>query len=152
MPQFIESYYLVDKRAGKLIFDFIRFHSIVKKPLADEYPVPQYSIFEDKIFKSDDELLTFLEANPTCAYNIYWENEVKESLIKQFSAHFTDDGKMILGVAVVGNNLDSEDSVRLFKKIKKHLNPSFACITSEEPPPSNSIEFADFCNRRFIPE
>ena len=151
MSQYIESYYLVDNRESNVILNFIGTYSIVKKELADEYPFPQYSNFTEKIFPSDEELLTFLEANSNFDYSAYWENENKESVIKQFSVHFTDDGKMIIGVAMVGNELNSKESVKLFKEIKNYLNSSIACITSEEPPPTNSIEFADFCNERFIP-
>lgn len=152
MSQYIESYYLVNNRKSNVIFNFIGNYSIVKKELADEYPVPQYSNFTERIFLSDEELLTFLEANPNYEYSIYWENENKELIIKQFSVHFTDDGKMIVGVAIVGNELNSKESVKLFEEIKKYLNSSIACITSEEPPPTNSTEFSNFCNERFIPE
>jgi len=152
MPQYIESYYLVNSRESKVILNFIGNHSIVKKELADEYPVPQYSNFTERTFLSDEELLTFLEANPNYDYSIYWENENKESVIKQISIHFTDDGKMIVGVAIIGNELNSKESVKLFEEIKKYLNSSIACITSEESPPTNSSEFSNFCNERFIPE
>lgn len=151
MSQYIESYYLVNNRKSKVILNFIENFSIVKKEIADGYPVPQNSNFTERTFHSDEELLTFLEANQNYDYDIYWENEYMESVIKQFSIHFTDDGKMIIGVAIVGNELNSKDSVKLFKEIKNYLNSSIACITSEEPPPTNSIEFADFCNERFIP-
>ena len=151
MPQYIESYYLVNNREYKVILNFIENNFIVKKELANEYPVPQYSNFTERTFTSDEELLFFLEANPNYDYGIYWENENKESVIKQISVHFTDDGKMIFGVAMVGNELNSKDSVKLFKEIKKYLNSSNACITSEEPPPTNSIEFVGFCNKKYRP-
>jgi hypothetical protein len=151
MPQFIESYYLVNNRKSKVILNFIEDNSIIKKELADEYFVPQYSDFAERAISTDEELLLFLEANTNCDYSIYWENENKESVIKQFSIHFTDDGKMIFGVAIEGNELNSKESVKLFQEIKNYLKSSIACITSEEPPPTNSIEFADFCNERYIP-
>lgn len=151
MSQYIESYYLINSRKSKIILNFIETFSIVKKEIADEYLVPQNSNFTERTFYSDEELLSFLEANQNYDYDIYWENEHTKSVIKQFSVHFTDDGKMIIGVAVVGNELNSKDTVKLFKEIKNYLNSSIACITSEEPPPTNSVEFADFCSERFIP-
>lgn len=151
MSQYIESYYLVNNRESKIILNFIRNYYILKKELADEYPVPQNSNSIEKTFHSDEKLLTFLEINQNYDYDIYWENERMESIIKQFSIHFTDDGKMIVGVAILGNELNSKDSVKLFKEIKNYLNSSIACITSEEPPPTNSIEFTKFCKQRFKP-
>lgn len=151
MSKYIESYYLVDDRKSKVILNFIENIFFCKKELSDAYPVPQNSNFTETTFHSDEELLTFLETNHNYDYDIYWENEHMESLIKQFSIHYTDDGKVIVGVAIVGNELNSKDSVKLFKEIKNYLNSSIACITSEEPPPTNSIEFASFCNERFIP-
>lgn len=151
MPQYIESYYLVNNRKSKVILNFIENYSIVKKKLADEYIISQNSNFAKKSIFSDKELLAFLEANSNYDYDVYWENENNESVIKQLSVHFTDDGKMIIGVAIAGNDLNSEDSVKLFKEVKNYLKSAIGCITSEEPPPTNSIAFADFCNERFIP-
>jgi hypothetical protein len=151
MPQFVESYYLLNNRGAKEVFSFIEKKPVIKIELADEYPVPQYSNIIENTFYSDDELMSFLESNPSYDYNIYWENENKDSIIKQFSIHFTDDGKVIFGVAIKGGELDSEDSIEFFVEVKKCLKCTTACITSNESPPTNSIEFIDFCNERFKP-
>lgn len=151
MPQFVESYYLLNNRDSKGILSFLEKKSVKKIELAEDYPVPQYSDIIEQTFYSDEELMFFLESNPSYDYNIYWENENKESIIKQFSVHFTDDGKVIFGVAIKGSELNSEDSIKLFIEVKKYLNCSIACITSDESPPTNSIEFIDFCNGRYKP-
>jgi hypothetical protein len=58
---------------------------------------------------------------------------------------------MIFGVSIVGREPDSRKSIQLFIDIKSYLNSRTACITVEEPPPTNSIEFIDFCNIRYSP-
>ncbi len=151
MPQFIDSYYLVDTRESKIIYDFFEKYSFVKKELADDYPVPQYSNYPKIIFYSVEELFLFLESNLNCEYIIYLENEIGESEIKQITLQYTNDGKMIFGVSIVGNNPSSIRSVQLFKEFKYYLNSQISCITVEEPPPISSIEFVGFCNERYIP-
>lgn len=151
MPQYIDSYYLVESRASALVYDFHRDYLKKSKELSDDYPVPQYSDNPERIFDSVDKLLSYLEQNPECKYMVYWESLDQYSEIRQFNLHYTDDGKLIFGVAIIGNEPDSFESILLFKEIKKYLNSSIACITIEEPPPSNSIEFVEFCNNRFVP-
>ena len=151
MPEYIDSYYLVNSRESKVVYNFFAKYSFVKKKLADDYPIPQYSDSPERIFYSDADLLLYLENNFDCEYLIYWENIEENSEIRFFILQYTNDGKMILGVSIVGKKLDSKESVQLFIDIKNYLNSQKACITIEEPPPTNSIEFIDFCNVRYIP-
>lgn len=151
MPQYIDSYYLIDSRESKIVDDFFENYSFVKKQLADDYPIPQYSDNPVKVFYSDVDLLLYLERDFNCEYLIYWENVEENSEIKQFTLQYTDDGKMIFGVSIIGDELDSIKSIQLFKNIKSYLNSRKACITAEEPPPINSNWFIDFCNERYTP-
>lgn len=152
MPQYIDSYYLVDSRQAKVVYDFLMKFSEKIKEVADDYLVTHCSDVPERIFYSVEELLLFLENNPTYDYSVYWENEEEESEIKQFNVHYTNDGKMIFGVSTVGNDTRSINSVSLFDKVTSYLRSKNACITIEEPPPSNSIEFIEFCKMRFIPQ
>lgn len=117
----------------------------------DKYPVPQYSAASTVIFYADTHLLNYCEENPGCEYLIYWGNSAKNPVFNQFTLQYTNDGKMILGLSIVGNVVDSEFGIALFKDVKKYLNAQIAYITDEEPPPGNSIEFSKFCNERFVP-
>ena len=151
MPQYIDSYYLVDNRKSMYIYDFFKKFSFVKKELSDDYPIPQYSDNPEIVFHSDSELLSYLESNSESDYVIYWGNIEEKSEIKQFTLQYTNDGKMIFGISIFGNEPDSVRSVSLFKEVKNYLNSQKACITVEEPPPINSVEFIDFCSDRYIP-
>ena len=62
-----------------------------------------------------------------------------------------NESNLILEYEKMAKNDIEKDSVKLFKEIKNYLNSSIACITSEEPPPTNSIDFFGFCDERFIP-
>lgn len=151
MPQYIDLYYLVNSRESEVVCDFFKDYSFVKRELADDYPIPQYSDNPIKVFYSDEELLLYLEKDYNCEYLIYWENAEENSDIKQFTLQYTDDGKVIFGVSIVGTVIDSIEVVELFKHIKDYLNSKEACITMEEPPAVNSFEFIDFCNERYKP-
>ena len=151
MPQYIDSYYLVDSRKSTIIYDFLDAFSVDKKSLADDYPIPQYSDKPEKVFQSDSDLMSYLEDYVKCQYLIYWENANSKSEIKQFTLQYTDDQKMIIGVSIIGNDPRSQKSVQLFRLIKNYLTSQNACITIEEAPPANSIEFVSFCNERYVP-
>jgi hypothetical protein len=151
MPQYIDSYYLVDSRSPRLVYDLFANYGFVKEELADDYPIPQYSSEPTIIFYSDAELLDYMEENSYCEYIVYWRNVVKNPVINQVTLSYTNDGKMIFGISIVGREVDSAESIAVFKDVKKCLNARIACITGEEPPPGNSIEFLEFCSEKYIP-
>lgn len=151
MPQYVDFYFLVESRASKVINEFCNRFKINRSPLAENYTLPQYAEFPNIVFSSDVDLLLHLEINFNCEYLIYWENISDDSPIKQLLAQYTNDGKIILGVSIPGRVLDNPDCVILFNRIRNYLNSTAACITSEEPPPENSIDFITLCNQRFTP-
>lgn len=149
MSQFIDSYYLVNGRNSKIIYSFLENISFIKEEIATEYPFPDFCDIPEKIFYHDFDLINFLENDPNSDYIIYWNNKNLESIIKQFTLQYTDDGNMIFGISIPGNNILSEESILLFKNINKILKSKISCITMEEPPPFNTNEFIDFCNTRY---
>lgn len=151
MPQYIDSYYLVDSRESNIIYNFIEKFCKKIVETTDDYPLPQFAETHEMVYHSVKELISYLESNPTIDYVIYWRNEDKKSQVEQFTLQYTNDGKMILGVSIAGREPSSKKSVQLFKNIKNYLNSQEACICVEEPPPINSIEFIDFCNERYMP-
>jgi len=152
MPQYIDSYYLTESRDLDLVYKFLNDFLPQNKEVAIDYPVPQFG--NDKyetIFYNVKDLLIYLEQNMNVDYIIYWESLTDRSTIKQVTVQYTDDGKSIFGVSISGREADSEESISVFNEIKKYLNSNIGCITGEEPPPSNSAEFIEFCENRFIP-
>ncbi|OMP75155.1 MULTISPECIES: hypothetical protein [unclassified Chitinophaga] len=151
MPQYIDSYYLVDNRSSEVVYDLFTNYGFIKEELAGEYIIPQYSSEPTIIFYSDVDLLNYCDENLDCDYLIYWGNEVENSIIRQITLRYTNDGKMIFGISIVGREVDSDISIAIFKDVKNYLNARIGCITGEAPPPSNSIEFIEFCNKRYVP-
>ncbi|MBL1220006.1 hypothetical protein JET18_04100 [Chryseobacterium sp. L7] len=151
MPQYIDSYYLVNQRSSCLIEKFFHDFAPSHRELACDYPVPQYSDDTEITFFNTKELLSYLDQNPTIDYIIYWENLDNTSELKQITLQYTDDGKMIFGASIYGNEVDSKESLLMFYKVKRYLNVDYACITGEEPPPGNSEEFIRFCEQRYVP-
>lgn len=153
MPQYIDSYYLVESRKLEVLCNFFaKYFPLGGKELATDYPFPQFSNHPEKVYYSVKELLLHLENNPDFEYTIYFENKERSSEIKQITLQYTDDGKMIFGLSMYGNDPSSIKSIQLFKEIKSYLNSKMACVTIEEPPPINSNEFSSFCNERFVPD
>lgn len=52
---------------------------------------------------------------------------------------YTDDGKMIFRISIVGNDPSSIRSIQIFKEVRGSLNSEVACSAIEEPPPSYYI-------------
>lgn len=151
MPQYIDSYYLIDDRNSNIKNDFFIDFSFTGNELSEDYPIPQFSDVAEKVFFDVDKLLLFLDNKFDEDYIIYWENLNKESIIRQFTLIYTDDAKMIIGISISGSDPNSNESIDLFKKIKNYLNSQIGCITLEELAPSNSVEFIEFCRMRFTP-
>lgn len=151
MPQYIDSYYLVDNRKLEVVRDFLKkYFPSGERELATDYPFPEFSEYPEKIFYSVEELLLHLENNTLFDYTIYFENKDRSSEIKQITLQYTDDGKMIFGISIFGNDPSSIRSIQIFNEVKRYLNSQKSCATIEEPPPTNSEEFIIFCNERYI--
>ncbi|PWV56684.1 hypothetical protein [Chitinophaga sp. S165] len=93
----------------------------------------------------------YYEYNVTTPYTIYLKNVDEESLIAFAILTYTDDGKMVLGVSVIGTFNDVDDvreNLKIFNDIKAFTNSESACMTLEEPPPDNSLEFIEFAKQR----
>lgn len=150
MPQYIDSYYLVDTRKLEIVYDFFsKYFPSGLKDLAIDYPFPEFSDSPEKIFHSVRELLLHLEDNLGYEYTIYFDNTDKSATIKQIILQYTDDGKIIFGVSIIGNDPSSIQQIEIIKEIKNYLNSKDACATVEEIPPINSSEFVEFCDERY---
>lgn len=151
MPHYIDSYYLINKRDSSLVYKFLDDFLPQNEELSEDYPIPQYGNEDKEIFDNVKDLLTYLDQNPDIDYIIYWQNLDVTSELKQFTLRYTDDGKMIFGASIYGVEVDSRESLLIYNRMKRYLNPDYACITGEEPPPGNSEEFIRFCKNRYVP-
>lgn len=149
MGECLELYFLLDSRRANVIYDFFEKYSFLKKELAEEYFVPQFSDDVNQTFYSDKYLLKYLEENEDRAYVIYWENMDERAYIIQCILQYTKDGKMIIGVVVAGKEPSDQLIVSIYKNIKKYFSSTLGCITSEEPPPELATEFEQFCKTRY---
>lgn len=150
MPQYIDSYYLVDTRRLDIVYDFFsRYFPLGLKELAIDYPFPEFSDYPDNVYLFLKDLLMHLEKTPSCEYTVYFENKDKSAIIKQVTLQYTDDGKIIFGVSIIGNEPSLIREIEVINDIKNYLSSNNAYATIEEPPPINSEEFIDFCNERY---
>jgi hypothetical protein len=150
MAEKIDCYFLIESRSKDVIFEFIDKYSIVREGLADEYPFPDLSDEPSMVFISDEDLMAFLEIHECDDYSVYWHNKNDHSKIEMLHVHYTNDGKMILGLGIY-DEPESLSVISWFKEIQLYLKSSSACMTSAEFPPLNSKEFVEFCKQRFMP-
>lgn len=151
MPQYIDCYFLIDNRNTDLVNTFLKKYLPINKESASEYSVPLFSDNPTNFFSDINDVLMYLEHDGNCEYSIYWHSIESNSVIKHAMVHYTDDGKMIFGISITGNDPMDYKIVPLFHEIKNSFKSHLGCITVEEPPPSNSIEFIEFAQNRYIP-
>jgi hypothetical protein len=150
MPQFIDMYVFTPSRSRKLVNNFLAAFFSKTEEAAGEYVI---NLGEGKFheFAHVGDIMKFLETNENRAYSIYWRSadELEESRLGM--VFYQDDGGMVIGISTPGNDPEHPDAVALYKKLRGYLNATLGCITVEEAPPSNSIEFQKFCLKRYAP-
>lgn len=151
MPQYTDCYFLVENRERSIVESFIARFLPFNKQAAEDYPIPLYADNPKMIFKDLNDILLYLEKHTDLDYSIYWKNCDEKSLIKHFMVFYTDDGKIIFGISTIGSDPAEKKVVLLFNQILDFLLSKVGCITVEEPPPFNSLEFIKFSKDRYIP-
>ncbi|MBW8686970.1 hypothetical protein [Chitinophaga rhizophila] len=144
MPELIDQYFLVDRRDAEFIRLFLDKYVPDRGPVTDYYLIVNEDGEEKIDVKNIDDVLSFYEHHVNCDYDIYLENLNRNCSITHAIITYTDDAKAILGVSVIGTFADLTESLAIFNEIKVFVKSTVACMTLEEPPPNNSIEFIEF--------
>lgn len=151
MPQYADSYVLLNSRSRSIMRKFLETFLPRREEMTDEYLIPMYATQPQYTFTNADELMAFLENNPGEEHSIYWRNLDKQEEIKFGMVFYTTDGRIIVGVSTVGKSPSELTVVSSYIRLKNYFNSDTGCITIEEPPPSNSVEFRKFCSNRYVP-
>lgn len=151
MAQYADCYLLVNSRSVKDGMKFLDKFLPNRSESSVDFPIPLYADKPQRVFKNAVDLMLFLEMELNEDYMIYWKNTEIKNIIKHGMIFYTDDGKMIIGFSVEAHDPDDESVVQAFNEVKNYLNLEIGCITIEEEPPTNSIEFKSFCTQRYIP-
>lgn len=152
MPQLVDCYFLVENRNPETILRFLNMFLPENRESAVEYGIPMYSDQPDFVFSDVSLLLEYLFEQKDLVYSIYWSNRIPDEPIRHGMVFHTDDGKMILGVSIIGNNPEEKHVLKYYKAIRTFLNAKTGCLTVEEAPPWNSPEFSKFAKERFQPQ
>ena len=115
-----------------------------RKPVADEFPFPEYAESPVEIYRRPDDVIQRLEAEPNESYSIYW-NSTDENLDRMAMLFFTRDGAMIAGLA------RDNDPRTMLSKIAGVVGGRFGFVTAESPPPDSVREFLVVCRESALP-
>lgn len=151
MSLYLDIYFLSNHRSIETVKAFVHEYSPQYEESAVDYPIPIYSDNPTKIFNNLFELFDFLEKNTNYDYIVYLRNLDDKSSIKHVILQFTNDGKIIVGVSVKESDFTDAEIDGLFYKLKQSVSANIGYITVEEPPPSNSDEFLDLSQSRYVP-
>lgn len=135
-----EIYALAKDRSAKFATSFLDTLLPCRMAVADNYPVPECADVPTQVFQCEDQLFDFLEANPDMGYGLYWNSRSATSQISQAMLFYTDDGYLILGLAV-----DPQSALRILEELKRFASTEFGMVGSEQRPPETAQEFIALC-------
>lgn len=149
MPQYADLYFLIESRDKRKVCAFLDTYLPEREETADDYVVNNGD--ESLVLTDLNALMDYLEQNTNVDQVIYWRNLDALNIHRYGMVFYTDDGYMIFGISMEGrlpNDGHVEDE---FTQLKANLKIAIGCITIEESPPVNSVEFRSFCENRHIP-
>lgn len=151
MAHYADCYFLVNSRSVELLEHFLNRFLPSRAESAVDYIVEDTDEDIKHTFENASEVIYFVETRSTVITQIYWSNHDSKNIIEHGMVFHTDDGKMILGVSIPARLPNEPQVLKVYWEIVSFLKTTWSCITIEEPPPSNSIEFETFCNERYVP-
>lgn len=88
-----------------------------------------------------EQLLIYLENNVNESFNLYWNNEMKESFLINISAMFTEDKHLILGIYCFFNRRTIKKLKKMIQELNLMFEPKAYLFWGEDLPPQDSVSF-----------
>lgn len=133
----IDYYFLLENRATGIVMDFIDF-------CGGDFIDSTEGVY-DSPFNEEEitltELLNILEKNTNIDFNLYWNNNMEESLIINLMAFFTDDAHLILGINCYFNRRTIKKIKNFIERINERYEPKAFLFWGEDLPPLDSFSF-----------
>lgn len=128
--------YVLCAERSSLSFDKFRSAFLTDtEEAAAEYEFPRYAETPEFITKDLSVILERLYLEKKEDYAIYWRIGV-DRIIKSAMMFFTNDGYVIYGLTVAG-----EQAENMLENLKQLFSGKIGGIAFEQPPPLNSKEF-----------
>jgi hypothetical protein len=138
-----EVYVLLRRRPLETLKAFLTVFAPRRRPLADDYPVPEFVDVPASVFHTEDEILEFLTASPSESYSMYWAIEGEPRVALQVMMFFLSDGNSVLGVAVRDDG--SDGASMMLKSLKEFAGSPDGYCAFDERPPETALEFRRRC-------
>ncbi|HTI72788.1 MAG TPA: hypothetical protein VMF06_22635 [Candidatus Limnocylindria bacterium] len=110
-----------------------------REPTRVDYPVPENSDLPKYLFKTESEILNYLETHSGEPYGLYW-NDAGGSRA-QAMLFYTTDGKVIFGLAN-----DEPEPGKTLKELADFVGATYSMFGSEQRPPETTREFIAACS------
>lgn len=136
-----EIYALGANRSAGFALAFLEHFSPNRKPACDEYSVPEHYDYPKAIFKTEVEVLAYLEAHSNETYALYW-NDRGSNDYEQAMLFYTSDGMVIFGLACEKSKSDMR-----MQELRNFIGAEWAMKGWEQRPPSTSTEFIALCRK-----
>ena len=151
MSQYIDCYWLSNSRSSAYCKSFLDAFLPEREESAVDYPMPLHADRPSVVYSDVDKLMSYLEDNPNGEYMLYWRNIENDSSYAHGMIFYTNDGCTIVGLSIEGRSLEDQAVTKKFLQVQKSLDADIGCVTVEEIAPLNSVEFREFCQKRYVP-
>lgn len=137
--ELIEIYVLCKERTKRLVSKFLDELLPSREEMAEDYPYPEYSDEPECVYDASDELVQVLEENKSESYSVYWDN-TGDGVVKNAMTFFTEDGCMIVGIAVPGDEVE-----HWLNELSEIVGGQYGYVGFDAPPPETREEFIQLC-------
>lgn len=142
----IDYFFLLETRKSSTIMDFIEI-------CGEDYVDSSMGIYESPFNQDDktiEELLSYLETNSNTHFNLYWNNNNKDSYIIILMAMFTEDKHLILGINCYFNYRTIKKLKKMIQELNIKFEPKAFLFWGEDLPPEDSISFLNHAENPII--
>lgn len=147
---YYDLYVLCPERTEALAQRFLSEWAPNRVPAAAEYEIPQYSDKPTHLFEQPDELIAFLERNPTEKQAVYWRARRSDE-VEHVMLFFTSEGGMVAGLSISDWDRPRDEIARIFFRLAGSVGARFGYVTAEEAPVYKTQDaFRAECARREI--
>ncbi len=141
----VEVYVLCTSRSKMLADEFLNRYAAQRKPIASEYPYPEFVDEPEITYSTPDEVMTRLEQDSGQSYSIYWDC-IGANGPEQVMLFYTRDGHMIAGLGGPRVSFDSALS-----DLSEIVKGDYGYVTSGSCPPETYEEFVSLSRNSTLP-
>lgn len=142
MSFYADIYIIKKTRSKQAGWHFLNHFLPFRENSAVEFEVPQYAEEPLMVFQVAEDLMDYLEKQPTVPYGLYWQNIDPTALNRHGMLFYTKDGYLIFGISRYAVSIeDTSNEEACLAEMKAYFKTKEGYITYECPPEDDYEHF-----------